>query len=241
MSSCVSPSILADACAFKWIRDALDKADLATGTSVPVLVVADSGGCAEDIYNYVLGPTEQWLASDAERQAFLPTEGKGRDAEYVREALKWLPEIAALCADTGQNDTRQLSFFKLSEDGALIHKEDLAIVIQHALLNDCPNVSQEALLAVSWGEPSILQQQLDTHSDKSARMLHPPPCGPRPAHAFQTTREQNQAPLLLRHARSRTLLPCLQFCRRRSWPRPRAGSTRPTCCSWRSRGRTPQS
>lgn len=159
--------LLADSKAFKWIRDALDKDDPATGTSVPVLVVADSGGCAEDIHRYVLGPRNQWLASEDERQSFLPTEGKGgRDAAYVREARRWLPEIASLGAHTGQNDTRQLAFFKLSEDTTMAHKEDLALVIQHALLNDCPNVSQEALLAVSWGEPSILQQQLDTHSVK---------------------------------------------------------------------------
>ena len=157
---------LADVSAFKWIRDALDKDDPATGTSVPVLVVADSGGCAEDIYNYVLGPSKQWLASEAERESFLPVEGTGRDAAYVREAKRWLPEIASFGADTGQNDSRQLSFFKLSEDASMGQKEDLALVIQHALLNDCPNVSQEALLAVSWGEPSILQQQLDVHSEK---------------------------------------------------------------------------
>ena len=43
-------------------------------------------------------------------------------------------------------DWAQLSFFSLSED--INASNNLALVIQRALLNDCPNINQEALCAV---------------------------------------------------------------------------------------------
>ena len=66
-----------DASVFKWVRDVLDHTDDAH--SLPVLVLADTGGVAEDIYRYVLGPEVEWatfpqlpLLSTAPSTADLP-------------------------------------------------------------------------------------------------------------------------------------------------------------------------
>ena len=40
---------------FKAIHASLDPRDKSTGASIPVLVLADTGGCAEDIYRYIFG------------------------------------------------------------------------------------------------------------------------------------------------------------------------------------------
>jgi hypothetical protein len=133
--------------AFAVIRDQLDPYDPKTGTAVPVLVIADSGGAADDIHAYCT------------RQA-LPIEDAdaGRDAAYIIAATEHLPAIKRLGELTGQNSRQQLAFFTLSED--LDARDDLALEIQRALLNDCPNIKEEALLAVKWKEPVILQQHL---------------------------------------------------------------------------------
>ena len=65
----------------------------------------------------------------------------------MEQARHWLPRIKELGEATFNNDTAQLSFFSLSED--INASNNLALVIQRALLNDCPNINQEALCAVS--------------------------------------------------------------------------------------------
>lgn len=127
----------------------------------------DTGGAAEDIYNYVMGPEFDWDADDEERKRFLPVVGRGsatsgggllgggmdddeRNEEYVAAAKQYLPEILALGALTGKNDKKQLAFFKILQDDAesdtlLSSHVDLSRAIQHALLNDCANATEEAM------------------------------------------------------------------------------------------------
>ena len=58
---------------------------------------------------------------------------------------------------TGENSNRQLSFYAFDDE----NEQDLATVIQQAMLNDCPDARQEAQLAVKWGEPALLREKLE--------------------------------------------------------------------------------
>lgn len=133
---------------FEYVKGQLDADDATTGTAVPVLVIADSGGVAEDIYNYC---TQGLVLPTVDTE-------KGRDEEYVQQAREYLPQILEHGQKTGQNANQQLAFFKLSED--LDARDNLALDIEKAMLNDCPDVKQEALLAVKWKNPDILRKHL---------------------------------------------------------------------------------
>ena len=102
--------IAGGASAFGHIRDQLDPFDPKTGTAVPVLVISDSGGAAEDIARYCGA-----AACDALTLPVLDADA-GRTMEYVAEAREHLPKIKELGELTGQNSRQQLAFFKLSED-----------------------------------------------------------------------------------------------------------------------------
>ena len=148
----------------EWVRKALDADDPTTGTSVPVLVLGDSGGAAHDLFEYW---GRSWDTPDAERT--LPTtDGKLRDAAYVAAAKRLLPQILKLGAKTGQNTTRQLDFFTLGRGAAELN-EPLAFQIQRAMMNDCPDINEEALLSVVWGEPAFLQMKLE---EAAGEILH---------------------------------------------------------------------
>ena len=84
---------------------------------MPCLVLVDSGGAAEDIYNFF----EHDVYPTAD-----PT--SGRDKAYVAQAKEHLAEIKRLGLLTGQNSRSQLAFFRLSDD--LDAKDDLALEIQ---------------------------------------------------------------------------------------------------------------
>ena len=63
-------------------------------------------------------------------------------------------------------------------------QQDLTLAIQAALLNDCPDINQEAMLAVAWGEAVILQR----HLEESAAVRRLPPTsfvGARPLTYYQ--------------------------------------------------------
>ena len=126
--------IAGDASAFAYISDQLDPYDPKTGTAVPVLVISDSGGAAEDITNYCADLS-------------LPVEdaSTGRDAAYIAQAREYLPRIKELGEMTGQNSRQQLAFFKISND--LDARDDLALEIEKALLNDCAPAAAVACLA----------------------------------------------------------------------------------------------
>ena len=76
---------------FKQVRDALDPTDPSTGTSVPVLVITNTGNAAEDIayyaatgkFNFEQNPTEE------------------RNDKYKEVARMYIPEIVALGKQTG--------------------------------------------------------------------------------------------------------------------------------------------
>ena len=70
--------------------------------------------------------------------------------EYVAACDRLLPEIERLGKLTGNNSSKQMSFFEYDADPDA--ENNLALAIQTALLNDCPNTSQEAELAVAWGD-----------------------------------------------------------------------------------------
>ena len=140
----------------KWVRNGLDKEDEATQTAVPVLVIAKSGGAASDIWRYCC-PGPNYLK---------PIEAGGeRDEAYLAACAKWLPEIERLGKKTGNNTTKQLTFFNFDENDPDA-ENDLALAIEEALLNDCPNINQEAMLAVAWGEAVILQRHLESNAVK---------------------------------------------------------------------------
>ena len=149
-----------DAATLEWVRNGLDDKDPATLTAVPVLVIAESGGAANDIWRYC----SREIAGVANPDYEVPIEADGeRDAAYVEACAKWLPEILLLGQQTGSNKTEQLTFFNFDPDPDA--ENDLALAIEDALLNDCPNISQEAMLAVAWGEPVILQRHLANDRD----------------------------------------------------------------------------
>ena len=137
-------------------RAALDSADESTGTALPCMVVADSGGAAEDIWRAHLAAST--LAQEGPG-SYTPVEGGWRDAAYVQQATALLDEIITLGSEKGNNSTEQLSFFRMPEDPSVT--ADLGLDIQNSLLNDCPDVNQEALLAVAWAEPAILRRKLE--------------------------------------------------------------------------------
>ena len=125
-----------------------------------MLVIAESGGAASDIYHYCCPESDKYLQ---------PIEaGSERDEAYVMACARVLPQIEALGKQTGTNSTKQLTFFNFDPNPDA--DNDLTLAIQTALLNDCPNISQEAMLAVAWGETVILQQHLEKNA---ANLLTP--------------------------------------------------------------------
>ena len=116
-----------------------------SGSARPVLVMGDSGGAAEDIFNY----SERQQLPDPER----------RSKEYCTQAALLLPRIVELGKVAGPNETLPLSFFSLRE-GEDVGHDDLALLLQRALQNDCSD-RERVLLAVAWGEPLILRDLLE--------------------------------------------------------------------------------
>lgn len=152
------------AATFERVRDALDPGDPATGTSVPVLVVTNTGGAATDIAYYVATGTFMWHQMSSTFDF--------RTLGYRQAAEKYLPEILALGKQTGVNTSKQLSFCTVAaemvEDSSSTkgaRATDLATAVQQALLNDCPNAVEETLLTIQWGSDDILQQKL--HDEKT--------------------------------------------------------------------------
>ena len=127
----------------EWVRNGLDDTDPATLTAVPVLVIAESGGAASDIYRYCCPESETYLE--------LPTVDGRRDAEYVAACARLLPEIEELGKQTGANSTKQMNFFVIDPDPEADNDTDLVLAIQTALLNDCPDINQ-ARCSEMWGD-----------------------------------------------------------------------------------------
>ena len=129
----------------EWVRNGLDDTDPATLTAVPVLVIAESGGAASDIYRYCCPESDTYLE--------LPKVGSSsrHDAEYVAACARLLPEIEELGKQTGANSTKQMNFFVIDPDPEADNDTDLVLAIQTALLNDCPDINQ-ARCSEIWGD-----------------------------------------------------------------------------------------
>ena len=178
-----------DAGAFEYVAHALDESDPATGAAVPVLVIKESGGAALDMYNYVFGSAEaptSWPPPNEEDDpstARVLPEASSTDAAYLANAKEWLPKILRHGNKTGGNTTRQLAFYRIDDAGG--EAVDLATTIQKAMLNDCPDARQEALLAVKWGEPTILKGKLEEMGLAGAAQRGPDDGGGRSSLGYQ--------------------------------------------------------
>ena len=143
-----------DVSTLEWVRGGLDDKDPATLTAVPVLIIAESGGAASDIWRYCSPESDTYLE--------LPTVDARHDEEYVAACARLLPDIEELGKQTGTNSTKQMNFFVIDPDPEADNDNDLVLAIQTALLNDCPDINQEAMLAVAWGQAVILQRHLES-------------------------------------------------------------------------------
>ena len=151
-----------DVSTLEWVRGGLDDQDPATLTAVPVLVIAESGGAASDIWRYCSPESDTYLE--------LPKVDSRHDEAYVAACARLLPEIEELGKQTGTNSTQQMNFYVIDPDPDADNDNDLVLAIQTALLNDCPDINQEAMLAVAWGQAVILQRHLESDA---ANLLAP--------------------------------------------------------------------
>jgi len=86
----------------------------------------------------------------------------------LNRAKRLLPRVLKLGKMTGSNSTAQLSFFSSNKDAGSNNPDNLDLSLQAALLNDCNDPKEEMLLAVAWGEPLILQEQLEKGGQQAA-------------------------------------------------------------------------
>ena len=91
------------------VRDALDPNDVSTGTSVPVLVLPDSGGASADIWR-----AWQRRHSGDDDFSWLPT--ADRCPAYMQLAPALIRDIVRFGMNTGKNNREQLMFFRISKD-----------------------------------------------------------------------------------------------------------------------------
>ncbi|KAL1519094.1 hypothetical protein AB1Y20_003361 [Prymnesium parvum] len=120
----------------------------------PVVVLADSGGAAWDIYSYV---TDNVLP----RQGEITSTGRVITAEYAAYCERALPEIKHLGkASVGANKTGMITFFRPEYD-VEGQRNNLDHMILSAILSDCEKTSDAIMYAVMWGEPSIIVSQLE--------------------------------------------------------------------------------
>ena len=135
---------------FKKVYDALNPDDADTQASVPVLVIADSGGAASDIAAYF---GDYAAAAEALH-----------DDEYLKARDRWLPEIKRLGEDTLRKTASQLSFFGFYSQ--IYAGISLEFAVQRALLNDCPSPHQAAMCTIAWAESALLRRVLEMHYDE---------------------------------------------------------------------------
>ena len=170
-----------DVSTLEWVRGGLDDQDPATLTAVPVLVIAESGGAASDIWRYCCPESDTYLE--------LPKVDSRHDEAYVAACARLLPDIEELGKQTGTNSTQQMTFYSIDPDPDADNDNDLVLAIQTALLNDCPDINQEAMLAVAWGQahctPLTVLHPLACYTASPCytpyhatplTMLHPLPC-----------------------------------------------------------------
>lgn len=120
----------------------------------PVVVMADSGAAATDIYLHNL--TGQLPECDED----------GSNTDYVSVCAELLPLIKEHgSARTGANYTEQLTFFHTGSD-AEGRDNELDVVLLEAILSDCERTIDAIMYAVRWGEPSIISTQLESSKER---------------------------------------------------------------------------
>ena len=127
----------------------------------PVVVIADSGGAAADIFAY---QQTGKLPDKATPHAFGDTKHQVPRAQHFRycdEARVLLPKIIELGAKPkGANSVPQLSFYSTHDE----LEKSLEMVVLDAILSDCEKTSDAIMLAVKWRQPSVIHSQLELSS-----------------------------------------------------------------------------
>lgn len=121
----------------------------------PVVVFVDSGGCAAHIKQY-------WdLGENVSEKSKEYLQGKWK----VKE--EYFKLVSIVCKEgrvlRGANKVPQLSFFSTSDDVSA--GNDLDMRIMTSLLSDCEKTVDAINLAVRWGDPIIIQGQLEDSSE----------------------------------------------------------------------------
>ncbi|KAL1512225.1 hypothetical protein AB1Y20_005487 [Prymnesium parvum] len=120
----------------------------------PVVVMPDSGGAAYDIYRY-------WTSG-----ALPPALDDKSNEGYIALCDELLPLIrAAGTTRTGANQVSPLSFFHVGAD-AEGRDNELDVHLLNAILSDCETTTEAIVYAVRWGEPSIIQTQLESSKER---------------------------------------------------------------------------
>ena len=123
----------------------------------PVVVLADSGGAAKDIYDYVqkgeLDPTLTRKYSEGD---------KTQSAMDV--AMQYLPRIKELGQKkVGVQKSTMLTFFSLSKDFSEYNQtvDDFSTLILNAILSDCESTGDAVVHAVRWRNHHVIRKQLE--------------------------------------------------------------------------------
>lgn len=140
----------------------------------PILIVAGTGGAADDIFAYHNWRSRQEGESRTQGDSGVPGEheaaqwlaaGPGRSAAYLDAARRLVPRIYERGQQKGHNSKAALGFYSFSRgyDDADAFKN----AILASLLESCSNGQDDLMLAVQWGEASILTEILDqTYEEK---------------------------------------------------------------------------
>ena len=127
----------------------------------PVVVLADSGGAALDIYNYV---EKGGIERAAKRQYKDDARPHIEPYDLAIEYLQKIKELGSL--KVGVRQTKMLTFF--STTGAVDEGEgDMALSerILNAILSDCESTTEAVNHAVRWRNPSVIRKQLEESSE----------------------------------------------------------------------------
>ena len=127
----------------------------------PVVVIADTGGAAADIYSYCIGEFDPETACTG------------------KLAMEYLPGIKELGeVEVGVRKAKMLTFFHLSSDYSEHGNDvlDLSTQILNAILSDCETTGAAIEHAVRWRNATVIRKQLTVSQESDPQGI---------AHAFQ--------------------------------------------------------
>ena len=140
----------------------------------PVVVIADSGGAAKDIFDYVtkgeLDPTLPRKYSESMIQGLGSSGRIDKAQSAVDVAMQYLPKIKELGQrEVGVQKSTMLTFFSLSKDFSEYSNtvDDFSTLILNAILSDCESTGDAVVHAVRWRNHHVIRKQLEisTESD----------------------------------------------------------------------------